>query len=95
MTKNTMRKKMRWVMLILCSLFVVANYFCYDNPASVEKKLEEVLRINHSEYGLLYTVYAIPNCIIPLGGGILLDKIGFGNGLVLFAVFLTAGQEFS
>lgn len=83
---------MRWLMLFLCCIFVVANYFCYDNPASVEKKLETELGITPSEYGLLYTVYAIPNCILPLAGGILIDKIGTRNGLILFAILLTAGQ---
>lgn len=89
---STMKKKMRWFMLILCCLFVVSNYFCYDNPASIEKKLEQQLDIKPSEYGLLYTVYAIPNCILPLFGGILLDNIGIKNGLVLFTLILTFGQ---
>ena len=48
--------------------------------------------IEPAEYGLLYTVYAVPNCILPLVGGILLDKIGTRNGLILFTVILTAGQ---
>ena len=32
---QTMKKRYRWVMLILCCLFVVPNYFCYDNPAAL------------------------------------------------------------
>ena len=50
------------------------------------------MEIEPAEYGLLYTVYAIPNCILPLVGGILLDKIGTRNGLILFTVILAAGQ---
>ena len=37
---RTMKKKFRWLMLFLCCIFVVANYFCYDNPASVESYIE-------------------------------------------------------
>ena len=33
---QTMMKKWRWVMLFLCCFLVVPNYFCYDNPASLE-----------------------------------------------------------
>ena len=32
---STMKKKYRWIMLMLCCLFVVPNYFCYDNPAAL------------------------------------------------------------
>ena len=30
---QTLKKKLRWVMLLLCCTFVVGNYFCYDYPA--------------------------------------------------------------
>jgi hypothetical protein len=33
---RTFKKRWRWVMLILCSSMVIANYFCFDNPASLE-----------------------------------------------------------
>ena len=89
---RTMKKKYRWLMLILCCVFVIGNYFCYDNPAAVESQLEKVLKISTSEYGLLYTVYAIPNCILPLIGGVILDKIGIRNGLLIFTIILCIGQ---
>jgi hypothetical protein len=73
---RTMKKSLRWVMLILCCLFVVGNYFCYDNPAALETYIEQHLDVTPSKYGLLYTVYAIPNTILPLVGGLFLDKIG-------------------
>jgi len=50
------------------------------------------LKITTSEYGLLYTVYAIPNCILPLIGGVILDKIGIRNGLLIFTIILCVGQ---
>ena len=34
--KQTMRKKYRFVCLILTCLFVLGSYFCYDNPGSLE-----------------------------------------------------------
>jgi hypothetical protein len=33
---RTMKKRYRWIMLMLCCLFVVPNYFCYDVPAALE-----------------------------------------------------------
>jgi len=41
---------------------------------------------------LLYTVYSIPNIILPLFGGMFLDRFGIRTGLVLFTFILTIGQ---
>ena len=74
--KKTMKKRYRWLMLFFCCTFVVSNYFCYDNPASLEVQLEGKGICDETEYGLLYTVYAIPNVFLPLFGDIFIDKIG-------------------
>ena len=41
---------------------------------------------------MLYTVYSLPNMILPIFGGIFLDQIGIRSGLILFTVILTFGQ---
>lgn len=79
-------------MLFLCCFLVVPNYFCYDNPASLETYIENKLDKTAAEYGLLYSVYAIPNCIMPMLGGLLLDKIGHRLGLIIFTTLLCTGQ---
>lgn len=89
---KTFKKKQRWLMLALCCSFVIGNYYCYDNPSTLEIPLEEILEISASQYGFLYTAYAIPNCILPLVGGLLFDKIGTRNGLIMFTIILVAGQ---
>jgi MFS family permease len=43
-------------------------------------------------YSLLYTVYSLPNMVLPIFGGIFLDKIGIRSGLLLFTFILTIGQ---
>ena len=78
-------------MLMLCCVFVVSNYFCYDNPAAIETYIESNLNVSSQEYGLLYTIYAIPNTILPLIGGLLLDKVGQRAALILFTTFLCIG----
>ena len=79
-------------MLFLCCIFVISNYFCYDNPAALETAIEKNFNVTTEEYGFLYTAYAIPNTILPLFGGLLLDKIGTRNGLILFTTLLCIGQ---
>ena len=43
-------------------------------------------------FSLLYTVYSLPNMILPIFGGIFLDKLGVRNGLILFTTISTIGQ---
>lgn len=48
--------------------------------------------MDSTHFSLLYTVYSLPNMILPLLGGILLDSIGVRMGLIFFCAVLTAGQ---
>ena len=41
---------------------------------------------------MLYTIYSLPNMILPILGGMLLDSLGMRVGLILFCAILTLGQ---
>lgn len=41
---------------------------------------------------MLYTVYSLPNMVLPIFGGLFLDKLGIRSGLILFTMVLTLGQ---
>mmetsp|Transcript_17246 Transcript_17246/g.28943 ORF Transcript_17246/g.28943 Transcript_17246/m.28943 type:complete len:573 (-) Transcript_17246:326-2044(-) len=43
-------------------------------------------------FSLLYTVYSVPNVILPFFGGYFTDKFGSRVCLIVFAGFITAGQ---
>jgi MFS family permease len=79
-------------MLLLCILFITSVWFCIDYPASLEKNIETGFGVSETKYGLLYTFFAIPNCIMPLVGGIFFDKLGTRNGLMLFSFVVCIGQ---
>jgi MFS family permease len=44
------------------------------------------------QFSMLYTVYSLPNLILPLVGGILLDILGIRTGMILFCSILFCGQ---
>jgi MFS family permease len=71
---------------------MVGSNFCYDNPGPLETQLEDQMKIDSTHFSLLYTVYSLPNMILPLLGGILLDSIGVRMGLIFFCAVLTCGQ---
>jgi predicted MFS family arabinose efflux permease len=88
-----MRKtNMRWVMLLMACCFTLGSTFCYDNPGPLETQLEKDFHMDSFHYSLLYTVYSIPNMVLPVFGGIFLDKIGIRTGLIIFTIVLTFGQ---
>ena len=80
------------IVLLLC----VARFgivFCIDNPAPLESAILGVMRVDITRYELLYAVYAWPNAIVPLLGGILIDKlIGLRAGFILFITIACTGQ---
>jgi MFS family permease len=82
----------RWLILFMACNFLIGSYYCYDIPGVLKNQIEQDFSIKPTQYSLLYTVYSIPNMILPLIGGIILDKIGIRVGLFAFTVVLTLGQ---
>ena len=85
----------RWLVLALTSFFMGCNYYCYDNPAALYRPLQNAYR-NEPQfevyYDLLYSVYSIPNIVLPLFGGLLVDKAGLYISLNLFSSLILVGQ---
>lgn len=44
------------------------------------------------KFNLLYTVYSLPNIILPFFGGVLIDKIGARTAILLFSTIIMIGQ---
>ena len=62
---------LRWLILFLCCIMMMANYYTYDIPAALKTPLDDYMK-NPADFetlfSLLYTVYSIPNVILPLFG---------------------------
>lgn len=89
--KDLRKTRWRWFMLAMACGFLMGSYFCYDNPGPIKTQLERDFGWSDSKWSLLYTVYSIPNMVLPIVGGVFLDKIGMRVGLILFTVLLTVG----
>ena len=78
--------------LFFATVFFMGSYFCYDNPAPLKSKLtSDPFNLTETQFNALYTIYALPNMVLPIFGGIFMDKIGFRVGLLLFTAILTLG----
>jgi len=80
-------------MLTFGCFFLMGSYFCYDNPAPLKTYLlDPPYDLSDFQWSALYSIYSFPNMILPLFGGIFVDKIGIRTGLIMFTVILTIGQ---
>jgi hypothetical protein len=68
---------LRWVVLGFGCCFLMGSYFCYDIPAtSGETFNDPPYNLTQKQVNMMYTVYSVPNTVLPLLGGIFLDIIG-------------------
>lgn len=86
----------RWLVLLLASLLLFCNYYCYDNPSALYANLAMQFAQTEQQFDFwfdgLYSIYSVPNVVLPVFGGLLTDHWGLYNSLNLFATLLLAGQ---
>ena len=58
--------RVRWLVLLLLSLLMTGNYYCYDNPAALYSQLAQLFASTpHFDlwFDGLYSVYSLPNIV--------------------------------
>ena len=75
--KSIRQTWLRWVMLSFGCIFLMGSYFCYDIPSVAQDTFQnDYYGLSPLQVSEMYTVYSLPNTVLPLLGGIFLDKIG-------------------
>jgi MFS family permease len=75
-------------MLVLLSLTICGPHYTYDNPSVLQSQIQKEYRLDSTYYSYLYSIYAAPNIFLPFFGGILIQRWGKGNVIIL-TTFLT------
>ncbi|KAF1328424.1 Major facilitator superfamily, partial [Globisporangium splendens] len=88
---------LRWAVLALSCVLMVGNYYCYDNAAALKSQLQQHFGDYSRDefemrFNLLYSLYSIPNTILPFFGGAFVDRFGINTALLLFSSFILLGQ---
>lgn len=92
------KSSMRFLILLLLCLSSVGAYLALDMPAVLYTQLIRYFGLKMSDtqaevtYGLLFTVYNLPNMFLPVFGGALTDHFGMGKMTLAFLAFVTLGQ---
>ena len=72
---------------------VAGYYFVMDFPALLEKNIEQEFKIDTTTYSLLYSMYSFPNMVFPLFSGLIINKIGKTNAMLLFNALVVIGMS--
>lgn len=83
--------KWRWLVLFVMSLAIFGAYYAYDAVSPIADFIMKGMGISRAQYGLLFSFYYLPNFVMVLVGGILLDKIGIRKAGSLFAALCAIG----
>jgi len=83
----------RWLVLVFVSLTMLGNYYVYDCIAPIADLLAKQLGFSDSNIGLLQAIYSIPNVVMVLIGGYIVDRIGTRKAIFIFGTlcFIGAG----
>ena len=85
---------MRWLMMILVSITMFANYYFYDALSPLKGVLQSELSWTSGDYGFFMSVYSFSNVFLLMAviGGIILDKLGIRKTGFTFVFFMLAGS---
>lgn len=81
----------RWLVLVVISLAMFGNYYVYDCISPLADVLKAQLGLSDSNIGLLQAIYSVPNIVMVLIGGVVVDRIGARKATLVFGVVCLAG----
>ncbi len=82
----------RWLVLMFASLTMFGNYYVYDCIAPIADLLTRQLGFSDSNIGLLQAIYSMPNVIMVLIGGYIVDRIGTRKAIFIFGSLCFLGS---
>lgn len=69
------------------------NYYVYDCIAPIADLLAAQLHFSESNIGWLQAIYSMPNIVLVLVGGVIVDRIGVRRGILLFGSICLVGAS--
>ncbi|CAD8149664.1 unnamed protein product [Paramecium pentaurelia] len=86
------RTNIRWLFLGMTCLFQVGCCICIDFPSVLASQIQSTFNVGQKDINYLFSIYSMPNIVLPFFGGLIIDKIGVKSALLIFCSFLVIGQ---
>lgn len=83
---------LRWLALIPMNLLLVGYFAAYDSPQPLQTAIESILGLDTQHYSYFYSLLAVPNIILPLFAGYIVDSLGVRPSMIVFATLVLLGQ---
>lgn len=80
-----------WLIGALVALALFGNYYVYDSIGPVADLLQSQRGFSDSQVGLLNAIYSLPNVVLILVGGVLVDRFGAARMTLWTALVCLAG----
>jgi MFS family permease len=80
-----------WFVLALVALANFGNFYVYDSIGPVAELLQRQRGFSDTEIGWLNAIYSLPNVVLLLVGGWLVDRCGAGRMMAVTAALCLAG----
>jgi MFS family permease len=80
-----------WLVLALVSIANFGNFYVYDSIGPVANLLQQGRGFTDTQIGLLNAIYSLPNVVLLLVGGLLVDRLGVGRMMFWTAALCFAG----
>ena len=82
----------KYIMLILSCILIAANYFAFSTTMLLQKAIIVHFNLSQEEYVILYAMYSIPNIILVLLFGLLVDYIGHKSAHLFIGFLIPTSQ---
>ena len=82
---------LRWTVLVLVSLAMFGNYYIYDAISPLADVLKSQLGFTDQNIGWLQAIYSLPNIVMVLIGGFIIDRLGTRKSTCIFAFLCLLG----
>jgi MFS family permease len=77
--------------LVAISVAMFGNYYVYDSIAPVADSLQKLLGFSDTQIGTLNAIYSLPNIVVVLIGGVIVDRFGTRLSTLIFAIICAIG----
>ena len=81
----------RWSVLVAVSVAMFGNYYAFDAVAPVADLMQRALGFSDTQIGTLNAIYSLPNVVMVLVGGIIIDRFGTRVSTLVFAIICAIG----
>jgi len=91
MSEPVISRGTAWLVFLLVSAASFGNFYVYDSIGPVADLLQQQRNFSDTQIGLLNAIYSLPNVVLILIGGVLVDRFGASRMTVWTATVCLAG----